>query len=128
MRFSISGDTVETREIGAVRISQGLVPHEIISRSKIETAGVCTDASGLSEGHGNAVSARLRRDFDLMVGVVEDFGGVCATYFRAEEGYVVQARRRDGRVFPPGDTSLRFFDEPKPLRMQWSRLRSVFPA
>lgn len=115
-RWTVSGTRFTSRETGAAQGPNGIVRMELIARGTVEGNGACVNPSDISLAGGPDGAAEFA--LSLTQQVMSTFGGVCSSYYRSGDHYVVSTRGRDGRVFPPGDSRLDFFDTVKAVRAQ----------
>jgi hypothetical protein len=115
----ISGNTLIGSEVASVRGVGGAPQRiEVITRSRINGAQACVTAEGVQAGRGSSNKEAAAFVVSFTKELIKERGGVCGTYFRAGDGYVVRSTGRDGKPFPPGDTVIRFVGQGVSLRAQ----------
>ena len=119
-RSRIVGNTLIGEEITAVRSPVTGQPVRVViaSRGRIVGKDACVGSKDIKVGRGNEDRALAEFAISLTAQLVKEAGGVCASYFKAGEGYVLSSRGADGQPFPPGDTAFRILDRPLSLRVQ----------
>lgn len=117
-RASLSGKTITAQETAAVQSPQGPVILNLTTTSRLEGDRACLNGSDMRLSSNSGSVGMENFVLGITQSVVDDFGGVCATYYQADNGYVVTTKGRNGKTFPPGDSSVIFFDAPKSVRSQ----------
>jgi len=114
----VSGNSIVGTETAVLEGIDGAPTRlDMVSRGKIEGDAVCVDAGGYSVGAGSDDAEFAEFVVEVVRDFAEDLDGICATYFKAGDGYVVTAKGRNGETFPPGDTPIRFVDGTPNLRV-----------
>jgi hypothetical protein len=105
----VSGDVLETDEIFSI-LNPATGKPEIVAlnyRSKVEDGGTCLSADGVKVGTGSKKNLGFAtRVMAFSRRAIRERGGVCRSYFQAEDGYVIVVKGGDGKPFPPGDMSI----------------------
>lgn len=115
--YSLNQKGYTSRETGAASSFGSTQRITVISNGRFSNGRGCVSHSDVRvevPSDPNAQGFLQRFIQDTIIG----YGGVCTTMYQASDGYVARTVGGDGRIFPPGDTSIRFFDSPKTVRSQ----------
>lgn len=115
---SLKGDEVVAREVGALLLADGTGTQniEVVTRSTVQDGRACARASDISVTGLDEMSEFVQGSTREMIA---QFGGqICASYYRAGEGYVVSTTGANGQPVPPGDIRIRFGPENATLRAE----------
>ena len=118
IRFNIVGGSVVARETGLVPRFGKSARIEFLTTGTLEGQGACYGSQDISVATTDLPVGEAEGLIGITRAIVSGFGGVCTTYYRAAGGgYVASTLGRNGRPFPPGDVSVRFFPSQKSLRL-----------
>lgn len=115
--YSLNQSGYTSRETGAASSFGSTQRINIISQGRFSDGRGCVSHSDVRvEVPTDPNAQRFLHNFvrDTIIG----YGGVCTTMYQASDGYVARTVGGDGRIFPPGDTAIRFFASPKTVRSQ----------
>lgn len=115
---TVEGNIMTSREVGTLLLADGSGTQriEVMTRSTLRGEQACVRAGDIDIVGRDEMSAFVRTSTRELI---NSFGGaVCATYYRAGDGYVVSKVGTNGKPFPPGDTRFQFILGEAALRAQ----------
>ncbi|MEP3026162.1 MAG: hypothetical protein ABJO67_21930 [Pseudoruegeria sp.] len=115
--FSLTQEGYQSRETGAASSFGSTQRINVISNGTFRGGRGCISHSDVtveapSDQSAQSFAQKFIRD------TIIRYGGVCTTMYTASNGYVARTVGGDGRIFPPGDSTIHFFDAPKTIRAQ----------